>query len=283
LSISQKLEMRRGLSLSTAEREWLAELSGGHLGLLQVLLLQILEKGMQPEAKEHPEEVLRRPAIYKECSEIWDALSVEEQHGLMQYEKTGQVESSSTTKLLTLKGLLQTREQTTEVFSPLFRAFLRTSPIPIEMGKAAKRPLKAFLCHSSQDQAFARMLYQKLHSMPGLVPWLDEYDLFPGDDWNYEITKAIEKTDVVIVCLSNNAVTKEGYIQKEIKKVLDLADEKPEGTIFVIPVKVEECEIPRRLSQWHWLNYSDERAFDKLLLSLKKRAQSLGIDIMEKA
>jgi hypothetical protein len=44
----------------------------------------------------------------------------------------------------------------------------------------------------------------------------------------------VEAADVVIVYLSNNSVSKEGYIQKEIRKVLDISDEKPEGTIFII-------------------------------------------------
>jgi hypothetical protein len=280
LSIIQKLEVRRGLSLTSDERQWLAELSGGHLGLLQMLLMQIIEKAVFPGPQKNQQEILKQPAVYEVCSRIWGALSEEEQRALLQFENTGHIESLTAAKLLTLKGLLQTRGETSEIFSPIFRTFLQGYPVPSGKGKTATRPLKAFLCHSSQDQSFARILYQKLHAVPGLAPWLDEYDLFPGDNWNYEITKAIEETDVVIVCLSRNSVTKEGYIQKEIRKVLDLADEKPEGTIFVIPVKIEECEIPRRLSQWQWLNYSEEGSFDRLLLSLKKRAQNLGVDIM---
>jgi len=37
-------------------------------------------------------------------------------------------------------------------------------------------------------------------------------------------------------------VTKEGYIQKELRRVLDIALEKPEETIFIIPLRLEECK-----------------------------------------
>jgi hypothetical protein len=35
-----------------------------------------------------------------------------------------------------------------------------------------------------------------------------------------------------------------GIIQKEIRKALDFADEKPQGAVFVIPAKLEPCEVP---------------------------------------
>ena len=67
-----------------------------------------------------------------------------------------------------------------------------------------------------------------------MEPWLDEESLLPGQDWDMEIQSALRKADVILVCLSKNSVTKEGYVQKEIKKSLDIADEKPEGELFLI-------------------------------------------------
>ena len=37
-------------------------------------------------------------------------------------------------------------------------------------------------------------------------------------------------------------------IQKELRKALDVADEQPEGSIYLIPVRLELCEFPDRLS-----------------------------------
>lgn len=142
------------------------------------------------------------------------------------------------------------------------------------------RPLRVFLCHSSADKPAVRELYQKLRAEPWIQPWLDEEELFPGQDWNMEIEKAIEETDVIIVCLSNNSITKEGYVQKEIKTALDFSDYKPEGTVFIIPVRLEDCKPPNRLSKWQYADYfqgQHERALKRLLVSLRKRAESLNL------
>src|SRR6266511_4730494 len=99
-----------------------------------------------------------------------------------------------------------------------------------------KRLLKVFLCHASQDKPIVRELYQRLLAEDWIDPWLDEERLLPGQDWDLEIEKAVEAADSVIVCLSNNSVSKEWYVQRELKFVIEIALEKPEGIIFIIPI-----------------------------------------------
>jgi len=146
------------------------------------------------------------------------------------------------------------------------------------------RKLKVFLCHASQDKPIVRELYQRLLATPygddkgWINPWLDEEKLLPGQDWDMEIEKAVEAADVVIVCLSNTSVSKEGYIQRELKFVLDIALEKPEGTIFVVPLRLDNCELPRRLRSWQAVDYfpaeHQGRSFEKLMQSLRIRYES---------
>jgi len=140
------------------------------------------------------------------------------------------------------------------------------------------RPLSVFLCHSSNDKPAVRELYQQLRTKKWIQPWLDEEELFPGDDWNLEIEKAVEAADAIIVCFSKNSINKEGYVQRELKIVLDCADYKPEGTIYIIPVRLEECELPRRWRAKQCADYfvgQRERAFQRILVSLKRLADWL--------
>jgi len=145
------------------------------------------------------------------------------------------------------------------------------------------RKLRVFLCHSSQDKSIVRELYQRLLAEDWIDPWLDEVKLLPGQDWDMEIEKAVEAADAVIVCLSNGSVSKEGYIQRELKFVLDIALEKPEGTIFVIPLLLNKCEVPRRIRSWQYVNYfpkaKRDQSFGQLLESLRSRATALGIHL----
>lgn len=140
--------------------------------------------------------------------------------------------------------------------------------------QTSDRKLRVFLCHASQDKPIVRELYQRLLAEGWIDPWLDEEKLLPGQDWDMEIEKAVESADVVIVFLSSNSVSREGYIQKELRYVLDMALEKPEGAIFVIPLRLDDCQIPRRLRAWQILdyNFADRRKnYLRLMESLKLR------------
>jgi hypothetical protein len=143
-----------------------------------------------------------------------------------------------------------------------------------------ERKLRVFLCHASQDKRIVRELYQRLLAEDWIDPWLDEEKLLPGQDWNLEIEKAVETSDVVVVCVSSTSVAKEGYIQKELRRVLDIALEKLYGAIFVIPVKLDNCELPRQLRDRQALDYFPESrqaaAYDRLKASLKIRKDGLG-------
>lgn len=149
------------------------------------------------------------------------------------------------------------------------------TPVSVIEPSTSPRPLRVFLCHSSDNKPVARSLYHQFKSY-GIDLWLDEYKLLPGQDWQIEIEKAVRKSDMVIVCLSRASISKRGYVQKEIRIALDVADEQPEGTIFIVPLRIEECEIPDRLRKWQWVNYFEEDAFEKLLLSMKHRASEIS-------
>jgi len=129
------------------------------------------------------------------------------------------------------------------------------------------RALSIFFCHASEDKLAVRELSAMVRKW-GHEPWLDEDKLLPGQDWDREIRRAIERADVVIVCLSERC-EKRGYVQKEIKRALDIADEQPEGAIFVIPVKLTECSVPDRLSKTQWVNLSLPSGPSKLEAALR--------------
>ena len=70
---------------------------------------------------------------------------------------------------------------------------------------------------ASDDKSTARDLYKRLLK-DNFVPWFDEENILPGQDWNYEIKKAVRESDIVLVLVSKNSINKAGYVQKEIKQ-----------------------------------------------------------------
>jgi formylglycine-generating enzyme required for sulfatase activity len=142
------------------------------------------------------------------------------------------------------------------------------------MSTTDKRPLKVFLCHAHADRIAVRALYLRL-KREGVDAWLDKEKLLPGADWELEIRKAVGETDVVVVCLSKQ-FNQAGFRQKEVRIALDTAMEQPEGEIFIIPARLEECENLESLRKWHWVDLFEEDGHQNLIRALRARAERIG-------
>lgn len=126
-----------------------------------------------------------------------------------------------------------------------------------------------FICHAKEDKDHAIRLYNQLKKND-ICPWLDENDLVPGQDWDREIKKVIEQCDVILILISNNSISKRGYVQTEIKKALNVADMIPEGYIYIIPVRIEDCVLPESIKKWHSFDLFKQDDFNKLIDAINK-------------
>lgn len=136
------------------------------------------------------------------------------------------------------------------------------------------RPLRVFLSYASQDKPLVREISRRLTGEGWIETWQDEKNLLPGQDWRVKIEEAVEDADVVIICLSNQSVTKEGHVQKELRYAREIALEKPEDAIFLIPLRLDESEVPRGLRFYQWVDYFEAKKDDSykaLVASLKLR------------
>ena len=140
----------------------------------------------------------------------------------------------------------------------------------------ASHSCRVFLCHSSGDKLAVRELYARLRGV-GLEAWLDEEKILPGQDWDAEIRRAVRGADLVIVCLSKGSVAKTGYVQREIRMVLDLAEEQPEDKIYLIPARLEECDVPDRLARWQWVDLFAPEGYNRLLSAVWTAAKDLDL------
>ncbi len=134
-----------------------------------------------------------------------------------------------------------------------------------------KSEIQIFLAHASEDKPAVLALYDRL-KQAGYKPWLDKKDLIPGQIWRDEIPKAIKASQIFLACLSGKSANKQGYIQRELRIALDTFGEMLPGTIFFIPMRLEECEIPDlrmsevglNLRDIHRLDYWEEDGFEQL-------------------
>jgi hypothetical protein len=129
---------------------------------------------------------------------------------------------------------------------------------------------KVFISYASEDTEIAQRLYDDLKNV-GVEFWLDRQSLTPGENWKLEIEKALKESTIFLALISSKSTTKEGFTQKELKRALEILDEKPEGDVFIIPVRVDDCPISVRLQDYQWIDlfpsYPD--GLEKLLNVLK--------------
>jgi len=127
---------------------------------------------------------------------------------------------------------------------------------------------KIFLCYSDNDLDSVQSFYAKLKAA-GYSPWMNDYDILPGQEWELAIHEAMNKCQFIIVCLTDNFIKKRGHYNKELKLSLDILNEFPQNTIFVIPTKLEECETPENLSKFQVANLYENNGFNNLLKSIE--------------
>lgn len=138
--------------------------------------------------------------------------------------------------------------------------------------------IKIFLSYASEDYLVVSDFYDKLKKV-GINPWMDKRDIFPGENWERSIWRAVKNADFIILFLSNNSVNKRGFFQKEIKTALKLWEEKLEDDIYIIPVIIEKCEIPKGISGIQWIDYSYGNSFNKIIASINEGASRIGKSI----
>jgi len=142
--------------------------------------------------------------------------------------------------------------------------------------------LVPFLCYAKENSTSVREFRELLKAESWIDPWFDEEDILPGQMWEASVVEAVHQSHAVIIFLSSIAVRTEGFFHKELKLALDAAAEKPDGTIFIIPIRLDVCDVPDRLLPYQYVDYfgDDEhkkRVYTSLIKALKIRAENLGI------
>lgn len=150
--------------------------------------------------------------------------------------------------------------------------------------ESAGSKLIPFLCYAKENSTPVREFRERLRGENWIDPWYDEEDILPGQKWEGSVTNAVHNSHAVIIFLSSIAVRTEGFFHKELKLALDAASEKPDGTIFIIPIRLDVCNVPERLQPYQYVDYFGDEAhkdhvYFSLIAALKIRAGNLGIKL----
>lgn len=135
-------------------------------------------------------------------------------------------------------------------------------------------PIRVFISYASEDFNRVEPLYEKLLEAR-FEPWIDKKNIVPGEKWEQSIWRAVRRADFFLVCISNKSVSKRGFLQREVRRALTIWREKLEEDIYLIPVRLENCEVPENLSEFQWVNLFEENGFESLVTALYKGTERI--------
>jgi hypothetical protein len=139
-----------------------------------------------------------------------------------------------------------------------------------------KKGMTIFISYVEEDKEMAEKLYKDIKNH-GYQPWIESKDLLAGQKKDLEKQKALKQADFCLVLLSKTSISKPGDAQKEQTTALGLLDQFPESDNYLIPVRLNDCELPMRLSNLKAVDmfYDYEDGLNRLLKSFKQKQQAI--------
>jgi hypothetical protein len=112
---------------------------------------------------------------------------------------------------------------------------------------------QVFLSYAREDGDRLEEVHERLITA-GFSPWMDRHSILGGQDWENAIFRAVRDAKVFLAFVSRTSVQKAGMVQRELVHGLRRQEEMPEGRVFIIPVRLDDVELPMRLSRFHCID-----------------------------
>jgi small GTP-binding protein len=123
----------------------------------------------------------------------------------------------------------------------------------ILVGKRATKSFDVFLCHNSIDKPAVADIGELL-KRKGILPWLDKWEIAPGQRWQRELDKQIKNVKSAAIFLGENGIGPWQDLEQEalIRRVVS-------NRCSVIPVILPSCkrvpELPTFLEGLNWVDF----------------------------
>lgn len=121
-----------------------------------------------------------------------------------------------------------------------------------------------FVCHSHEDKPFARRLAIAIAGS-GFKVWLDEAEIRVGESLIGKIEAGITGASHLVAVISRASVASR-WCQEELR--MALSRQIQGQPISVLPVVVDDCEVPGFLQEKKYADFRQPRNFDQALSEL---------------
>lgn len=123
-----------------------------------------------------------------------------------------------------------------------------------------------FLCHNSADKPAVKQLAGRLKQR-GVLPWLDEWELPPGQPWQPLLERQIESIGSAAVCIGAAGFGR--WHEQEMRGFLNefVRREVPVIAVLLLPPGAPDPVLPLFLRNFTWVDFrrADPDPFEQLL------------------
>jgi hypothetical protein len=105
---------------------------------------------------------------------------------------------------------------------------------------------------------------------------MDIKNILPGEKWQRSIQHALQQSQFFLACLSQTSVTKRSYLRREFREALEKRQEMLDSDIYLIPVRLEECEIPEELREHQGVDLFAEDGWTRIVKALQAGMERRG-------
>lgn len=133
-----------------------------------------------------------------------------------------------------------------------------------------------FLCHNSADKPAVKRLGEGLKAR-GLLPWLDEWELPPGQAWQELLERQIQRIGSAAVCIGPAGISP--WHQQEMRGFIsEFVDRRVPVIPVLLPGAPAKPELPLFLRQFTWVDFrrDDPDPFDQIVWGITGRRPGTG-------
>jgi hypothetical protein len=144
------------------------------------------------------------------------------------------------------------------------------------VGEGAAASGGYFLSYSRSDERFALRFAKDLRSR-GVAMWVDQLDIRPSEHWDRAIEKAVRDCRGLVVIVSPRSVASDN-VADEISYAI-------ENGKTVLPVMIEKCSLPLRITRMHLIDASAgyERAVQQCAAELQRPDSAVRVKAVPEA
>lgn len=119
-----------------------------------------------------------------------------------------------------------------------------------------RRLYRAFLSHAHADKEFVNQLHSWVSEVAEIPIWYDTSNLSASATISTELANAITQCQSMIIVLSKESI-RSGWVEEEYNAAI--GQRAKYKRYRIIPIRIDDCEIPGFLQTTKWIEISDKK------------------------